>query len=163
AALRQTPLRSTRASEWVDASPNANTRRRHAPENWPIPSSCLQCNSFFEVKLRLRPQIQDVHLSPQARIVGKIPARMLGIVIEHDLVRIPQQAIQVGNIVGRPTEEKSADAKTAWGSAFQPPDVSRPNAAFEVPMLPRMVQLIATVIAPGMPHPLAVGMHVGRI
>jgi hypothetical protein len=59
----------------------------------------------------LRPQIQNVNVRPQPRVIRKIPSIMIWIGIEHDVVAIPQPIAYIVVIVRRHLEEVPADVE----------------------------------------------------
>src|SRR5579859_549284 len=88
-----------------------------------------------------------MHISPQPDVIRQIPAVMVRIVIEDDLVRIPQPAIAERDVIRRYAEIKSAEPETSRSAACQPPVVAWPKTAGESPMLPWMIQVVVWVTA----------------
>lgn len=52
------------------------------------------------ISSRGSPHIKNVHVDPEPCIVGKIPARMVGVVIDHDRVGVPKPAVDIRHIEG---------------------------------------------------------------
>src|SRR5580658_3998581 len=41
----------------------------------------------------LRPEIHDMHISAETHVVGQVPADVIRVIVNNDLVRIPQPAV----------------------------------------------------------------------
>ena len=96
-----------------------------------------------------------MHISPQPGVISQIPSRMIRIVIDHDIVRVPQPSIHKAVVIRRNTEEEPAEPEPRRPSTPQPPHMRRPKTSRKVPMLPRMVQMIVRIIPPRvMPDPM---------
>jgi hypothetical protein len=93
-----------------------------------------------------------VDVGAQARVVGEIPAGVVGIVIDHDVIASPIPVTDVAQVERGDAEVETAKPETAWIAALNVPPVSSAEAAFEVAMLPRMIEveagIISTVIVP---------------
>jgi hypothetical protein len=86
---------------------------------------------------------------------------MVGIVIEHDLVAVPQPIIGVSVVGIRDTEKESAEPKTPGAAATESIDMAPADAARESPMFERPVEVVRRIIASRiMPYPLVIGMDV---
>jgi hypothetical protein len=86
---------------------------------------------------------------------------MVGIVIEHNLIAVPQPIVGVGVIGLREAEKESAEPKTRRSAAAQAIDVAPADTAGESPMLEGPVEMVRRIVASGiMPYPLVVGMDV---
>ena len=98
----------------------------------------------------------------QTDVVGKIPADVIRIVVDHDIVAIPVPIAAVVNIIGRDREEKSANIEAVRATAPQTPHMLRPNPAFEVAVFPGMIQVVIGIGATGvMSHPVVIlSVHV---
>jgi hypothetical protein len=98
-----------------------------------------------------------VHIGAESRIVGEIPAFVIRIVVDDDVVVSPIPIINVGEIEGSYAEVKSAEPETAGSSTAEAPYVARSETALEAAMLPGMVKVesgIATAI--GVADPLVI-------
>src|SRR5258707_2809742 len=85
---------------------------------------------------------------------------MIGVLINHDRVGVPDPVRAVGSLEWGDAEIESAKPKTPGASSLKMIDVTRAEGASEVPMLPGMIQVEVGIIAARiMTHPLAVGMH----
>lgn len=47
----------------------------------------------------------------QSHVVSEVPAIMVGIVIDDDVIAIPQPVVTESNVVGRDTEKESPEPK----------------------------------------------------
>lgn len=102
-----------------------------------------------------------MHVRPGTDVVSQVPAQVIGIFVEHDVVRIPEPVAAVGNVIGSYGKVISAEPEALRISSRQPPAMLWPEAACEVPTLPGMIQVIVRVVAPGaMPDPFSVGVNV---
>jgi hypothetical protein len=92
-------------------------------------------------------QIQDVHVNAQPDVIGKVIAGVVWIVIDHDVVVVPEPVVSVVVIVLRELEVEAANAEPFAIAATKAPDVLRANASREASVFPRMVQMIVGVPA----------------
>jgi hypothetical protein len=103
-----------------------------------------------------------VNVAAQSHIVGEIPAVVVGIVVDHNVVAVPQPVIAVTGIKSRDAKKESAEPEAARTASAKAPPVTGAEAAFKVTMLPRMIEMEARIIASVVvPDPLAVVMDVG--
>lgn len=82
-----------------------------------------------------------MNVRAEPHVVGKIPAHIVGILVDHDLIAIPKPITAVADIDRGDTEIKSAKPETAGTASGKPPDVMRAKATTEVAMLPRMIEM----------------------
>src|SRR5579864_272182 len=87
---------------------------------------------------------------------------MVRIVVEDDVVAVPEPAVDIVVVIRGDGEPEAAEAEAVAASPLQPVDVLRADDAREVPVLPGMIEVVVRVAAAGVvPHPLiALGMHV---
>lgn len=99
----------------------------------------------------------------QPCVVGQVPAGIIGIVIEHDIVTVPKPAITKGYIGRGNTEEETAKPEAIRSATFNPPDVPCTDLSGKMPVLPGMIQVIARIVSAFVPNPLViVRVDVGR-
>src|SRR5208282_3095914 len=111
---------------------------------------------------RLPSQIHHVDIGSEPDVIGEVPPDVIRIIVDDDVVRIPEPAVTVANVVGSHVEVETAEPKAAGASASEAPHVAATETAGEAAMFPRMVQMIVSVVAAGvMAHPLSIAMHVG--
>ena len=97
-------------------------------------------------------------------IVSQVPAGVVRVVINHNLIRIPNPAIHVTDIVGSHAEIESSKPEALRPAACQSPEMALADAAFKAPVFPNMIDMVMRVIAAAIvSYPLAVGMDVGRL
>jgi hypothetical protein len=90
-----------------------------------------------------------VHVDAESWIVGKIPAIVIRIIVDHDVIVVPIPIINITEIEGSYAEVISSEPEAAGPSAAQAPHVARSESALEAAMLPGMVKVesgIATAI-----------------
>lgn len=89
---------------------------------------------------------------------------MIGVVVDYNLVTIPQPVIGVVKIEWGQTENAAGDPEAISVVAFDPKDVSGAEASREPSMLEGMVQMEAGIVPPIiMTHPLAICVNVGGL
>lgn len=101
----------------------------------------------------------DVGAEPD--VVGKVPASMIGVVVDDDIIAIPVPVIRVRLIKRRDAEVESAKPETARSPTDQTPAMTRAEASFEVAMFPGMVDVEPGFLMPEVvSDPLAIPMDV---
>ena len=104
----------------------------------------------------------DVGSEPD--VVGQIPTDVIGIVIDDDVVRIPEPAITVTDIIRSHGEVKTAEPEAAGTTASEAPYVAATETAGEAAMLPGVIHMVVSVIAACvMADPLSTVVHVRSI
>ena len=79
---------------------------------------------------------------------------MIRILINHDVIRIPQPIIAKANVIRRHIEIPSAKPESARPAAHQPVNMLAPKRPREMPMLPRMIEMVVRIVRPSiMPNP----------
>src|SRR5579863_9143749 len=131
---------------------------------WPsffLPA-CL-CKFIDETLLSIS-QIRHVNVCSQPDVIRQVPADVIGIVINNDVISIPVPVSTVAQIIGRYAEVESAEPKPARAASREMPDVARSKAACESSMLVRVIHMIVSIIPSRiMADPLAVRVDVGSI
>src|ERR1035441_3356121 len=108
-------------------------------------------------------EIQDVHISAEAHIVSEIPAHMVRIVVNHDLIRAPVPIAAIVSVGERNRPVPAIEPELSGTSAGNPPYVRGTKAASKVPVSPGMVQMVARIVGAGiMPDPVT-PVHVGTL
>lgn len=106
----------------------------------------------------------DVYISPEPDVVGQVPAIVVGIFVNHDIVAIPEPVVAVAEVEGGYAETKTAEPEQVRAAAAEMPHMAAAEAAGEVPMLPGMIEMIVNVAPAGVvADPFAVVMNVGSI
>ena len=110
------------------------------------------------------PQKLDVNVRSQPHVISQVPARVIRIFVNHNLIGIPEPPVAVSDIGGRHAEVKTIEPEAAGTAARQVPYVAWPEAAGKVPMFEGMVQMISGVIRPGIvAYPFIACVHVGSV
>ncbi len=105
-----------------------------------------------------------MNIDTEARIVSEIISRMVGILVDDNVVAIPIPTVGKPVIVGRDSEVITIKAKTVPVAATQLPNMSPPEAACEPSMFPGLVGAVIIVVASAiMSDPLIVPMYVRRV
>jgi len=75
-----------------------------------------------------------VDVGSQPDVVGKVPANVIGIIVDDDDVRIPEPAITEANVVGSYRKEETAEPEAAGTTASESPHVAATETASEASM-----------------------------
>ena len=102
-------------------------------------------------------------INAQPRVVGQIPARVVGVIVDYDLIRVPLPAVHIRQVVGSNAEIVVVEPKAVGPTAPQTPNMLRTEAATEVAVFPRMVKVVVGIIWARMSYPLSIAVNVGRI
>src|ERR1700733_8645976 len=89
----------------------------------------------------------DMRIRAQSHIIGKVPPDMVGVVVDHNVVAVPQPVIAISVIECSNREKETADRKSAGTAAVQSPNMPRTCRAGEVAVLPRMIEVIMWIVA----------------
>lgn len=105
-----------------------------------------------------------MNVSTQAHVESQIPAYVVGIVIDHDAVAVPEPAITVMIVVRGNGEVVAVKPETVTGASGQHPDVATAKTAGKMAVLPGMIQMVMDVFtAPVVADPSAVGVDMGSV
>ena len=103
----------------------------------------------------LRAEILHVGVSAETGVVSEIPARVIWIVVQHDVVGVPQPIAGVVVVVWRDAPVKAAEPETVPASAFKAINVVAANFTAEAPVFPYMVLMVTLIVpAPVMSDPM---------
>ena len=109
-------------------------------------------------------EIFDVAIGAKANVVGEIPAIVVGIVVDHDLVAVPIPIVAVGIVIGCDAEIEAAEPEAFAIAAGDAPDVAAANAPGEAAMLPDTIEMIVGIIAAGIvADPLVIVVNVRSV
>ncbi len=89
-----------------------------------------------------------MNVSAEPHVVGQVPAHVIGIFIDHDLIAVPQPVAAVADVDRCHAEVESAKPEAAGTATSQPPDVPFAEATGEVPVLEGMIQVVARIVRP---------------
>lgn len=97
-------------------------------------------------------------------VVCQIPSDVVRVVINDDLVGIPKPSIAKCVIVRSNAEVETAKPETVSAATLEVKDMAAADAAGEVSVFPRMIEMIVRIVAAGiMSNPLIISMHVRSI
>jgi len=106
-------------------------------------------------------QIHYVDVGAQPHVVGEVPAVVVGIFVDDDVVAVPEPVAAVGEIECADAEIEAAEPEAAGTASGEMPDVAAAEAAGEVAVLPGMIEMHAGIVTAGVvADPFAVGMDV---
>jgi hypothetical protein len=89
---------------------------------------------------------------------------MIGVLVEHDIVLVPEPIIAVRIIVRSDAEVRATKKEALGPSAAEPEDVVGAKPKREASMLPRTIHMVVGIVAARIvSDPLAVFVNVGRI
>jgi len=121
-------------------------------------------HSGRQVSSILCSQILHVDVGSQAHVVGQVPAIVIGIFVDDDVVAAPVPAIAKANIVRSYAEIEAAEPEAAGTAASEMPNVPATESASEASVLKGMVEMIVRIVTSGVvANPFSVGMDVGRV
>lgn len=112
----------------------------------------------------LRSKIHHVDVGSEAHIVSQVPALVIRIFVDDDVVPGPIP-IPAKRKVGRcNTPIPSVKPESVGSAACKVPSMRRTEAAREVTMLPGMIEMVVRIVGAGiMPHPMIAGIDVGHV
>jgi hypothetical protein len=88
-----------------------------------------------------------VNIGSESRIIGEIPARVIWIVVYHDVVAVPQPIAGVVIVVRRHTPEEATEPETVPASAFEAINVVAADFAAEASVFPGVVKMVVSIAA----------------
>jgi hypothetical protein len=109
-------------------------------------------------------KIGYVHVGAEPDVVCKVPAVVVRIFVDDDLIRIPKPVVGESEIIRSNAEIKAPEPEPRRAASGEVEDVATTKPAREPAVLPGMVEVVMGVIAAGVvADPLIVGMDVGRV
>jgi hypothetical protein len=130
---------------------------------WLDPVSCTRIfpRDFTNSRDLTISQKFDMDVSSQPDVVSKIPAVVVGILVDHDLIRAPVPSIAEGEVNGSDCEVETAEPKALSIATGNTPNVALTESAVEVAVLPGMIEVIVRIIGAGIvADPFIVGVDV---
>jgi len=102
-----------------------------------------------------------VDVGAEAYIVGQVPADVIGVVIDHDVVAVPKPAIAQADLERRDAPEEAAEAESARSAAAETPYMLGADSSCEPAVLPGFIEVEMRIVLTGIvPDPLAGGVDV---
>src|SRR5579871_5196619 len=93
-------------------------------------------------------QVHNMDVRSQPRVIGQVPARVVGILIDDDRIGIPEPIRHIGVVEGRHTEEEVVHTEAFARAAAQMENVAGAETTHEVSMLKWMIKVKALVVRP---------------
>src|SRR5580693_308751 len=93
----------------------------------------------------LSSHILNVHVSPKTHVVSQVPAIVVGIFVDHDVVPTPVPITAEAHIIRGDTEIEATEPKSARPASREMPDVSAAKTAGKTTVLKRMVHVIVRI------------------
>src|ERR1022692_1077930 len=97
----------------------------------------------------LRTEIVHVRVRAEPRVIGQVPAVVVRVLVDHDLVAVPEPVAHVAVLERRDLESKAAEPESLPGAAAEPENVLRTEASREPTVCPDVVQVVLGIVAPG--------------
>jgi len=105
-----------------------------------------------------------VNVRSQPHVIGKVPADVIGIVVDDDFVGVPEPAIAEANIVWGNAKKEPAKPETPRTATSEAPAMAGAEAAREVSVLPRVIDMVMRIILAGVvPDPLITFIDVRNV
>jgi hypothetical protein len=105
-----------------------------------------------------------VYVGAEPDVVGEVPAVVVGIIVDHYVVAVPEPIIAVGKIKGADAEVEATEPESFGAASTESPSVAAANAAGEVAVFPGMVLVEAgLVVSVVVSDPLSVVVNVGSV
>ncbi len=102
-----------------------------------------------------------MNVSAQTHVIGEIPAIVVGVFVDDNVVPVPKPVATVVQIKRRDAEVEATKPEAAGPAATDTPDMAPAEAAGEAAMFPRVLEVEAGIIASGVvSNPLAVVVDV---
>jgi hypothetical protein len=77
-----------------------------------------------------------MNVGSEPDVVGEVPAVVVGVFVDHDIVAIPKPVAAEADIVGSDAEIESAEPKAIRAASAEVPDAAATEAAGKVAVLP---------------------------
>ena len=109
-------------------------------------------------------QIRYVDVGSEPDVISQVPADVIGIVVDDDVVRIPEPAVTEANVIGSDREVETAKPEAARTTASKAPHMAATETTGESAMFPWMIQVVMSVAAASiMAHPFSAVVYVRSI
>lgn len=109
-------------------------------------------------------EIFDVTVGAEPHVVGEVPAIVIRVLVDHDLIGAPIPSIAEGKVNRSDGEVETAEPEALSTAASNAPHVALAETAIEVAVLPGMIQMIVGIVAAGIvADPFVVGVDVRSV
>jgi hypothetical protein len=105
----------------------------------------------------------DVNVGSESGVVGEIPAWVVGIVINDDVVPVPVPVIGISEIERGDAEIETVEPETVGSASAEVPYMARTEACRKAAVFPGMVNVVVDAGAIDVTNPFAVVMNVRRL
>lgn len=95
---------------------------------------------------RLHTEILDMKISAETWVVSEVPAGVVGVVINNDVIRVPAPTVSVGKVKRRNVPVPSVEPEAAWIAAGEMPHMMRTKAAGPAAVLPGAIETIMRIV-----------------
>jgi len=107
-------------------------------------------------------QVLHMNVGAKPYVVGQVPANVVWIVVDDDLVAVPQPAVAESDVRCGYVPGPAVEPEPRRPASTNAPNMAGAKAACEPPMLERVVHMIAGVITAGIvTHPGLAVIDVG--
>lgn len=87
-----------------------------------------------------------MYVRPQSDVVRQVVAGIVRVVIDHNVIGVPEPIIDINEVRICNLEEEPAKTKAVWIAAAQPPYMPSANGSGEAPVFPRMIKMVTRVV-----------------
>src|SRR5579863_7571193 len=94
-------------------------------------------------------QVHHVDIGAEAGVIRQVPAGMIRVFVNDDVVGIPEPAVHKANVIRGNAPIPIPETEAVRVAAGQVPMVRGAEAAFKPPMFPWIVQVIVRIVTPG--------------
>jgi hypothetical protein len=94
------------------------------------------------------PHKHDVHICAKPDVISQIPAVVVRVFVDHDIVPTPVPVAAISDIVRRNGKIEPAKPEPTRPAAFDPENMIAPEAAAKVPVFPWTIEVVMRIIAP---------------
>jgi hypothetical protein len=101
---------------------------------------------WFSLPSLLSSQILHVHICAEPHVVRKIPADVIGVFVDHNLVGVPQPAVAKSYVSRGYISIPPVEPEAPRAAAAKMPHVPAAKPAGEPAMRKRLVQMIARIV-----------------
>jgi len=112
----------------------------------------------------LRSQVHDVDVGSQSYVVCEVPAVVVGVFVDDDVVAVPEPVAAKADVIESDAEKEAAEPETIGAASGEAPDVVTAEAAGEMAVLPGMIEVVVRIVGAGvMADPFTVRMDMRRV
>jgi hypothetical protein len=105
-----------------------------------------------------------VAIGAEPNVVREIPPRVIGVLVEDDLVTIPEPVAAIREVERGDGEVRTPEPEAVWASSSEPKDVLWAEPAAELAVLPRMVAMKMWIVPAGVvPDPNIITMDMRSV